>query len=601
MAEGVRWDLSSFFPEFDCAERTNFRDEILKDLGLLIEKAGKTEPLSGSNYDAWEKMFISGEKIFSRCLHYATYIECLCSANADNEDYQKESGVLAQIDAEFQKLDVEFKRALKNIADDEFKDFLARPAIAPVQYFFKRLREEAQRTMAPELEALTADLGIDGVSAWGRLYNCVTAKLDFEMEYPDGRKERVPMSQRRSLMEEADRGIREAAFRGGNIEWARIEDVMASTMNHIAGTRLLLNRRRKVDHFLDVALFQSKISQKTLAALFEAIHAGIELPRKIGLAKAKALGIKQLAWFDIEAPLPLKDSEKKPWNEGIKIVENSFKKVSPELALFFKELLKNKWIESEPRKGKRPGAYCTGSPLTEEPRIFMTYTGTPAAVQTLAHEVGHAYHSHCMKGMRLYSQFYPMTLAETASTFAESILCDGMLESPGIADSQKAEILNLTLGNVISFLMDIPVRFEFEKAFYEERMNGEVGVSRLKELMSETQRRIFGKALAKGGEDPYFWASKLHFHLTDVSFYNFPYAFGFLLSRAIFTTYKEEGESFLPKYLEFLRFSGSDTAERVARKCLGWDIEKSSFWAAVIKSYEKELKLFEKLLPKVLS
>ena len=116
------------------------------------------------------------------------------------------------------------------------------------------------------------------------------------------------------------------------------------------------------------------------------------------------------------------------------------------------------------------------------------------------------------------------------------------------------------------YLMDIPVRFEFEKAFHEERLEEEVEVSRLCGLMAQTQRRLFGDALEEGGEDPLFWASKLHFYITSLTFYNFPYTFGFLLSRGLFARFRQEGAAFLPRYEEFLRRAGSDTAENVARE-----------------------------------
>jgi len=161
-------------------------------------------------------------------------------------------------------------------------------------------------------------------------------------------------------------------------------------------------------------------------------------------------------------------------------------------------------------------------------------------------------------------------------------------------------MLDVEVGHGAIYLLDIPVRFEFEKSFYEERKSGELSVSRLKELMIETQRRILGDVLEPGGEDPYFWASKLHFYITGLTFYNFPYTFGFLLSRGLFATLKKEGKDFLPKYEEFLRLAGSDTAENVVQRTVGSDIGKPEFWSAAIQSLEEPFLRLEELLPKVL-
>ncbi|MEE9214249.1 MAG: M3 family metallopeptidase, partial [Thermodesulfobacteriota bacterium] len=183
--------------------------------------------------------------------------------------------------------------------------------------------------------------------------------------------------------------------------------------------------------------------------------------------------------------------------------------------------------------------------------------------------------------------------------FAEMILSEGLISDKNIKDEQKALILDMEINHGAVYLMDIPVRFEFEKKLYELRQNGELTVSKLKELMVETQRQIFGDILEEGGEDPYFWASKLHFYITGVTFYNFPYTFGYLLSRGLFSIFKQEGREFLNKYEEFLRLSGSDTAENVAKKTIGKDLTKPDFWIDAIRTLEKPYQEFTEILKKL--
>ena len=175
----------------------------------------------------------------------------------------------------------------------------------------------------------------------------------------------------------------------------------------------------------------------------------------------------------------------------------------------------------------------------------MTYNNNMGDALTLAHELGHAFHGHLMREQRTLNRSYPMTLAESASTFGEMLLMRGLLEEPGIRPETKASLLNMEASHAAVYLLDIPVRFEFEKAFHEERADGEVSVGRLKELMVDTQRRVLGDVLDPDGGDPYFWASKLHFYITDTTFYNFPYTFGYLLSRGLFDQYEKEGQAFL--------------------------------------------------------
>ena len=229
----------------------------------------------------------------------------------------------------------------------------------------------------------------------------------------------------------------------------------------------------------------------------------------------------------------------------------------------------------------------------------MTYNNTIGDVLTLAHEAGHAFQSFVMRDIRPFAHNYPMTLAESASTFAEMILSEGIISDETIRDEQKALILDMEINHGAVYLMDIPVRFEFEKKLYELRQNGELTVSKLKELMVETHRQIFGDILEEGGEDPYFWASKLHFYITGVTFYNFPYTFGYLLSRGLFSIFKQEGREFLNKYEEFLRLSGSDTAENVAKKTIGKDLTKPDFWIDAIRTLEKPYQEFSEIIKKL--
>jgi oligoendopeptidase F len=262
--------------------------------------------------------------------------------------------------------------------------------------------------------------------------------------------------------------------------------------------------------------------------------------------------------------------------------------------------LKNKWIESEPRKGKRPGAFCTGSLLTEESRVFMSFAGSMNDISTLAHEIGHAFHSYQLNGLRPFLQEYPMTLAESASTFGEMVLADGILNDTSVSDAQKLNVLTNTINHGIAFLIDIPIRFNFEKSFHEARMNGEVSVSQLKDLMVKSMEIQFGDLLERDGANPMFWASKLHFYISGVTFYNFPYTFGYLLSRGLFEMFRREGKAFLPKYQNFLKLSGSDMAHKVAKKAIKADLESADFWKQAIMSHEPELEMFEKLAKKVL-
>jgi oligoendopeptidase F len=596
----MTWDLSSYFPEFNGPEMRRFKDELARDIASLKAGAAALPPLTTESAADWERILLSNEDILKRMSHLGSYISCLASSDARNESYLKEEADLVVMRAELGKLRIEFLRSIRETKEETFTAFIARPALDGAQNYLNRMRQEAWRAMTPEKEILATELGIDGIQAWGRLYDTVSSKLEFDMLFPDGQRHRVPISQRRSLLEDPDRRVRKAAFENGNAAWQSIEDTAAAALNAIAGTRLTLNRHRRVDHFLEIALFQASITRKTLDAMFEGLFSRLEVPRKILRLKAKLLARPSLAWFDVGAPLELPGQEKLSWEKAISRVGKSFQRAYPALGKFFEQqVIGRNWVDWEPRAGKRPGGFCTSSMLTKESRIFMTYNQSLGDVLTLAHESGHAYHGAMMRDIRPYGRGYPMTLAETASTFGEQVLMNGILDDPTINPAQKALILDIETGHGAVYLLDIPVRYEFEKVFYQERAGGPLSVSRLKELMVDTQREIFGDVLEVGGEDPYFWASKLHFYITGITFYNFPYTFGYLLSRALYRMFKKDPSGFLPNYEDFLRLAGTEPAEKLVKQTIGRDIEQPQFWAEAIDSLEEPLARLEMLVTEI--
>ena len=245
---GVAWSLDSYFPEFNGPLMQAFKKMIEADLADLRRKAEALPPLSDEAADRWEEILLAWESLVGRLEHLASYVGCLEAAHGDNEAYGQEQAALTVLGAAFEKLEVDLMRGLRGVEDSGFESFTARENMKPVAYFVDRLRFRASLTMSRKEELLAADLGIDGISAWGRLYDRVTSRLEFDMVVK-GRTERKPISQWRALMSNPDREVGKAAFEGGNRAWEGIADTCASAINAIAGTRLTLYRRRGVAPF----------------------------------------------------------------------------------------------------------------------------------------------------------------------------------------------------------------------------------------------------------------------------------------------------------------------------------------------------------------
>ncbi len=591
------WRLEGYFPDFDGPQMTAFKAELKDAIRQTAATARKTPDLEPSSAAAWEKIVLALEDAQMHLEHWSSYVSCLEAAHADEEAYPRERAAINRTRAALARIEIELFRAFSAADDGFFDRFVRRPALEPIAYALERIRTRSRFRMAPEMERLATDLNLDGIQAWGRLYDRLSGKLQFSLRLADGRTEVKPISEWRSQMAHPDREVGRAAFEAGNRAWQGIEDVCAAALNAMAGVRLTLYRHRGRNHFLDEPLFAAGIGRPTLDAMYAAVRESLDLPRAFLKTKAAAMGRRDIAFFEREAPLPVAAGKPLRWSRAVGLVDRAFTDVYPALGDHFRRMLKNGWIESEARPHKRPGAFCTRSKLTGEQRVYMTFNGTLGDVSTLAHETGHAWHGHLLSGSRPWSQNYPMTLAETASIFAEHVLAEGLYTRPDVDDERKLAMLDEDLSGMAVLLLDITTRFDFESAFYAERAQGELAVSRFKELMVASQRRVYGDCLAVGGEDPYFWASKLHFYISGLSFYNFPYTFGYLLARTLVARFRREGQAFLPRYESLLAASGNAAVEVVVARTLGEDITRPAFWRDAIQGLAVDLERYQGLLP----
>lgn len=590
------WDLQAYFPSFEHPSRERFEHQLAADVDAAWQAAKTLPPLTASSATEWQDWVFVFEGIAARFSHLSSYVHALVSAEAHNAAYQDAEARLSTLGAAFSKLEAQLIAALGKAEQAGFDAWVDGAQLRSASYRLRRLRAQARRSMTPSHEELAADLGTDGIEAWGRLYDGVMSTLTFRLEQPGQEPRTLPFSARRSLMEGEDRDLRRAAFTAGNDALEPWLPTLSRALNHIAGTRLTLNRHRGVAHVLDVSTFDAGISRQTLDALFTAVERQIEIPRRVSRLKARRQGTARIGWYDIGAMLPVAPSPPITWDQAVEKVQSAFARQYPALEAFFNNAIHAKWVDHSSRPGKRPGAFCTSSALIGESRVFMTFGGTLSDVSTLAHEMGHAFHGHVLRNTRPLASDYPMTLAESASIFAELVLVNGLLSDETLSSEQHTALLSALVNDAPIFLLDVHTRFKFERAFYEERARGEVRAERLCELMKDTQLQVFGDVLEPSEADPYFWASKLHFFITGVSFYNYPYIFGYLLSRGLYARFAAEGRSFLPKYEQFLELSASEEPAALARKVLGCDLEQPEFWEQSIQSVQAPLAELERRL-----
>ncbi|MFW5733505.1 MAG: M3 family oligoendopeptidase [Oceanidesulfovibrio sp.] len=594
MANAPEWDLTSYFLEFDGPEYRGHIRAIEEDIERLRSLAEQLATLDPAALDPWVELFLLDEQILAGYSHWSSYVGCLAATDSRNERYQQESGRVSQMGARFRSAFAPVMAVFREADESAVQALADREEMKDCSYFLYRLKDEASRRMDTDRERLASELGVDGISAWGRLYDTLSGRLSFTMTAGKEGEREVPMAQKRELLQNPDPEVRLEALVNSNAAWQGVEYVTAAALNAIAGTRHTLNRHRGVEDFMVEPLFGAATTRETLDAMWRAVDAERGPVLAYLRRKAALLGRDRLGFQDLSAPLPGGGQPSYTWDEASDLVVGAFRAAYPKLADFAQEALDTRHVEAEKRSGKRPGAFCTTSLQSRESHVFMTFGGTLGDVQTLAHELGHAFHSRILAGKRPLAALYPMTLAETASTFAERLVQNALLTNPATPDAVKRQVLRARLDDAATFCCDIRMRYLFERSFYTERLDGEVSAARCKELMLEAQRDAFPDVLAPDELDPMFWASKLHFYITGVSFYNFPYTFGYLLSLGLAERASRERD-FTETYERFLALTGSATSEDAVRQTLGVDLAHEDFWRKALAGPAADAAQFQDL------
>jgi oligoendopeptidase F len=288
--------------------------------------------------------------------------------------------------------------------------------------------------------------------------------------------------------------------------------------------------------------------------------------------KAKMLGLEKLAWFDLFAPV---GEETRQWEykEASQFVRDSFATYSDKMADYAQSMYAENRIDAEPRAGKRDGAYCMGIP-PDDSLILMNFKPAFGSVSTLAHELGHGYHNLCLKDRTILQRSTPMTLAETASIFCETVIRQAVVHSDA-EKGDKLAVLEASLQGSCQVVVDITSRFLFEKSVFGKRADRELSAAEMCEFMLDAQRKTYGDGLDSEFLHPYMWAAKPHYY--GSSFYNFPYMFGLLFGLGLYAIYEKEPESFKARYDDLLSSTGLADAATLAQR-FGIDIKTPDFW-----------------------
>lgn len=585
----MEWNLNVLYKGYDDPKYLNDMktlEKIIKEINEVVNKFDKTnEILSIESYlITLEKMMVLLEDLFS-------FSSLKSSTNVNDLVAAEEEGKLQLMLQDTVYPSVAFQKFIR----DTNLDSLSEKSILIKKYMFylKNEQDASKYMLTDKEEILESKLSMVASNAWSNLQSQLTSNLMIKVE---GLDEEMPLSAVRNLAGSSDKLVRKNAYEAELKAYKQIDTAVSMALNNIKKEVNIMVEARGYESALDKTLKQSHMSKETLNAMIDAIKEEAPNFRKYFKLKAKALGYENgLPFYEIFAPMG-KLTKTYTYEEAKDLVLEVYKSFSDSLYNMGKRAFENEWIDVLPKEGKVGGAFCANLTTKKESRVLTNFTGSLGDVQTLAHELGHAYHGEIISDNDILNRDYPMPLAETASIFCQTLMAKKMIDD--IEDlEEKLTVVEQSLQEDTQCIIDILSRFLFESDVLNTPLAKPLSSEELCNLMLKAQDESYGDGLDKEYRHPYMWLCKGHYYSAGLNFYNWPYAFGLLYGKGLFKEYLKDKETFVKNYDQMLRNTGCMNIEDVA-KAMNIDVTKKDFWISSLKFIEEDIELFEKLLKK---
>jgi pepF/M3 family oligoendopeptidase len=558
--------------------------EIIKEMNELVGKLDVNNAVSCIEQEL--KLEEELNKVLSELFSYSSL---RASTNVNDYEALGEMGKLQMVLQETVAAGVAFTKFLKEVDLDK----LAKESELIKTYLFilKSNQETASHMLSDKEEVLASRLSLVGSRSWSDLQSQLTANLSIKVE---GFEENMPLSAVRNLAYDHSEKVRKAAYEAELSAYKQVEDSVAMALNNIKREVNIMMPLRGYKDALEKTLKQSRMSKATLDAMIEAIKEEAPKFREYFKLKAKALGHENgLPFYDLFAPM---GSMHKTYTieEAKDLVLDVYGSFSKSLYDLGKEAFENRWIDVLPHEGKSGGAFCAGLDNHNESRVLTNFTGSLSDVQTLAHELGHAYHGRVVLDNAPLNRDYPMPLAETASIMCQTLMAKKMIDD--MTDPyEKLTVVEESLQEDSQCVIDILSRYLFETKVLEQPVSRPLSAADMCSFMNEAQDQSYGDGLDPEYKHPYMWLCKSHYYSAGLNFYNWPYAFGLLFGKGLYKQYLKDKEAFVKNYDQMLRNTGFMCVEDVALS-MNIDVTKKDFWIESLKFIEEDIDLFEALL-----
>jgi oligoendopeptidase F len=456
--------------------------------------------------------------------------------------------------------------------DERVDELLVADGLATTRHHLRTLRRYRPHLLSEPEEKLMTEKALTGRDAWTRLFSELTSAI--RVELPDA-EEGVALDVALSRLVSPDRDVRRTTAQAVTTALEPGLRTRAYVFNTLLQDKAVDDRLRSYPNWLASRNLANEASDESVQALLEAVRSNYDLPRRWYRLKADLLGLDRLADYDRMASVA--DEEVTvDWPEATDLVLTSFHEFSPVLGGLAQRFFDEHWIDAPVRPNKRGGAFCAYTTPSVHPFVMLNYTGRRRDVLVLAHELGHGLHAGLATARGPLEQHTPLTVSETASVFGETLVFRRLLDAADTPRSRLALLAENIEGSIATVFRQTAMN-GFEALVHSaRRAEGELSVERFGELWHESQAAMLGDAVEITDGYRLWWSYVPHFIGTPG--YVYAYAYGQLLALSVYRRYLEEGEDFVPRYVELLSAGGSRSPEELAA-IAGLDLEDPSFWA----------------------
>jgi oligoendopeptidase F len=476
--------------------------------------------------------------------------------------------------------------------DDRAEELLASPGLELVQHHLRTIRREKPHLLSEPEERILAEKASSSRGAWDRLFDELTSVIEVELpsDGAEGETAAVPLDVALSQLTSPDRETRRTVAEAVTRALQPGLRTRAFIFNTLLQDKAVEDRLRSFPSWIASRNLANEASDASVQALVDAVQESYDVPQRWYRLKAKILGIDRLADYDRMASVSAADEREFSWEEATELVYTSFEAFDPQMAAVARKFVDEGWIDAPVRPGKRGGAFCAYTVPSHHPYILLNWTSRRRDVLTLAHELGHGIHAYMARERGPFEQTTPLTLAETASVFGETLVFDRLLQETTDPQERLGLLAEQIEGSIATIFRQTAMN-RFEHAVHTARREeGELSVERFGELWYQSQEAMLGDAVEITDGYRGWWSYVPHFIGTPG--YVYAYAYGQLMALSVYGKYREQGPSFAPKYLELLSTGGSKAPEDLVA-IAGLDLADPGFWRSGLALVREQLEQAE--------